>query len=117
LEVNLLGKHFGEPYDPELRTSEHGSKLYTAWRAMRKHPHCEEWESFLNFYTWSMQNDYSLGARLHLLYDTKPYCPENCIWYTRHREEDDPLPPAEWAEVWNETVNRIRKHYGMPPLG
>lgn len=112
-----MGKRCGEPYDPELRTSEHGSKLYSAWRNLRRHPHCEEWESFLPFYTWAMQSDFSLRARLRLLDERKPYCPENCIWYTAQSDDDDSLPPAEWAESWNKTVNRIRKHYGMPPLG
>ena len=112
-----MGKRCGEPYDPEIRNTEHGSKLYSAWRHLRRHPHCEEWESFLHFYTWAMQSDYSLGARLRLLDENKPYCPENCTWYVHQYEEDDPLPPAEWAEIWNKTVNRIRKHYGMPPLG
>ena len=31
-------------------------------------------------------------------------------------DEDDPPPPASWAEEWNKTVNRIRKFYGMPPV-
>lgn len=112
-----MGKYCGEPYDPELRTTEHGSRLYSTWRNIRKRPHCEQWESFLPFYNWSVKNNYSLGAKLRLIDKEKPYCPENCVWYSPKLDEDDPPPPPKWADEWNKTVNRIRKHYGMPPLG
>jgi hypothetical protein len=43
------------------------------------------------------------------------YCPENVFWHTPGLTEDV-MPTPDWADEWNKTVNRIRKHYGMPPL-
>jgi hypothetical protein len=99
-------------YDPTLRQTPHGEKLYTAWRRVRHNPHSVEWDEFPAFHDWAMENDYNLGDWLRLIDPEKPYGPENCVWYSPVRK---PLPP-EWADEWNRTVNRIRKHYGMPPL-
>lgn len=105
-----MGKFAGKPYDPELRRSEHGSRLYGVWRKLRRHPYCEEWNDFPAFYAWAIHNGYSLRSTLKRLDKNKPYGPDNCVWNTKN-----PVDP-EWADVWNATVNRIRKHYGMPPL-
>lgn len=109
-----MGKRCGEPYDPELRTSEHGSRLYNAWRSMRKHPHIIEWESYSVFHTWAVYNGYTLDSWLRRIDESQPYAPENCVWYTS--EEDAPVDQKR-ADEWNAVVNRIRKHYGMPPIG
>lgn len=84
---------------------------------MKKRPHCEAWDSFPDFYTWSVQNDYTLGARLRLIDDFEPYSPENCVWINPKDDMNDLEFRQCWADKWNETVNRIRKYYGMPPLG
>ncbi len=108
-----MGKRYGEPYDPKIRTSEHGSLLYNFWRRVRKHPHCEEWDYYPTFYDWAIHNGYTLGAPLRLIDKSKPYSPKNCVWYAD--EKDMTIDEARAAE-WNAVVNRIRKHYGMPPL-
>ena len=105
----------GRPYDPEIRRTEHGQRLYAVWKKMRKSPHCEEWDDFIGFYTWAMQSDYVLGAWLRLHDEGEMYCPDNVFWYFPGSTEDV-IPTLEWADEWNKTVNRIRKHYGMPPL-
>lgn len=107
----------GERYDPELRTSESGSRLYNAWRSMRKHPHIDLWESYSVFHTWSVYNGYTLGSWLRRIDETLPYGPDNCVWYITD-DNDRPLDAEERkrADEWNAVVNRIRKHYGMPPL-
>ena len=101
-------------YDPALRKTEHGERLYTAWKSARKHPHCEEWEYFPAFYNWAMQSDYEVGWWLRRIDINKPYEPGNCVWYPSGANEKTVSP--EWIDNWNKTVNRIRKHYGMPPL-
>lgn len=106
---------YGRSYDPEIRKTERGSRLYATWKKMRLSPHCEEWDDFLGFYTWAMKSDYVLGAWLRRHDDTLMYCPENVFWHIPGSTEDV-MPTLEWADEWNKTVNRIRKHYGMPPL-
>ena len=109
-----MGKYIGEPYDPAIRETEHGSKLYQFWRKVRRNPHCEEGEYFPNFYAWAMQSGYEVGAWLRRIDADKPYEDSNCFWYTPGI--DDKKIPVSWIDDWNKTVNRIRKHYGMPPL-
>jgi hypothetical protein len=100
-----------------MRESEHGAKLYNAWRKIRRSPHCEEWSCYPPFYNWAMQNGYVMGAWLRLINETGEYSPDNCKWHIPGSKDDDPILPETWADEWNKTVNRIRKHYGMPPLG
>jgi hypothetical protein len=103
-----------KPYDPGLRKTEHGSKLYQTWKKINQNPHCEEWEYFPTFYEWAMQMGYEIGAWLKREDVNGPYSPQNCFWYLP-RESSDSIP-KESLDKWNKTVNRIRKHYGMPPL-
>ena len=109
-----MGKRIGEPYDPKLRKTELGSKLYQIWKRIRKSPHCEEWDNFQVFYEWAMKSGFEDGVWLRKRYTDKPFTPDNCEWYTVNVEKEH-IPP-EWADSWNKTVNRIRKYYGMPPL-
>lgn len=109
-----MSKHVGEPYDPALRQTEYGSKLYQTWRKVRKDSHCEEWEYFPTFYAWAIQSGYTLGAWLRRIDKSKPYEEGNCTWYISGENENYVSP--EWVGTWNKTVNRIRKYCGMPPL-
>ena len=105
----------GRPYDPEIRKTEHGSRLYAVWKKLRLAPHWEDWDDFLGFYTWVMQSDYVLGAWLRRYDEADMYCPDNVFWHIPG-EPDNTEPTLEWADEWNKTVNRIRKYCGMPPL-
>jgi hypothetical protein len=96
-----------------MRTTEHGSRLYSAWKRLRAHPHCEEWESYQVFYTWAIYNGYSLGAWLRLIDPEKPYGPDNCHWIL---DDKASAPDPTRAKEWNDAINRIRKNLGMPPL-
>lgn len=110
-----MGKRCCAPYDPALRQTEHGSRLYCIWKRIRQCPHCEEWEDFPTFLAWAM-HDYTLGARLRLIDESGVYCPDNVQWYIRGGCDDEEGDYLEFVDEWNRTVNRIRKHYGMPPL-
>lgn len=99
-----------KPYDPGLRKTEHGSKLYEIWKRIRKSPHCTEWDYFPTFYEWAMEEEYEQGAWLRRIDSNTPYGPDNCLWYITSTDA------ALWKAKWNETVNVIRKYYGMPPL-
>ena len=109
-----MGKYASIPYDPALRQTEHGSKLYQCWRKVRQNPHCDEWDYFPTFYKWAMQSGYQVGAWLQRIDPDKPYESSNCTWYTPVSNRNK--IPNKWADGWNKTVNRIRKYYGMPPL-
>lgn len=108
----------GKQYDPALRKSEHGSRLYETWKRVRRHPHCEEWDNFPTFYTWAIRSGYTVGAWLRLADKSDTYSPDGCEWYIPHEddEHEDVPDPLAWEDEWNRTVNRIRKYYGMRPL-
>ena len=78
-----------------------------------------EFEEFPGFYRWAMKNGYTVGAKL-LKYDlNEPYTPDNCFWIPHSERVENPtVPPLdhEWTKKWDETVNRIRLHYGMEPI-
>lgn len=109
-----MSKHRGDPYDPAIRKTEHGKKLYVTWVKIVSYPHTDDWDFFPTFYEWAMNTGYELGAWLRRIDKKGAYSQENCAWYMP-KEEKDYIPP-EWADEWNRTVNRIRKHYGMPAL-
>jgi hypothetical protein len=109
----MARRAYGEPYDPEMRVSELGSRLYQTWRRMRKHPHVGEWDYYPTFYHWSIESGYSLGTRLCQVDESVPFGPDNCLWHIQEQSESS---DKEWVYEWNRAVNRIRKHYGMPPL-
>ena len=108
-----MSKQIGEPYDPVLRLTDEGQRIYNAWRKVRKHPHCEEWDYFPTFYDWSMQNGFTLDTYIHFIDDGRTLGPANCVWQD---VGDKKIKKGSWVDNWNRSVNRIRKHYGMPPL-
>lgn len=112
-----MARHkYGESYDPELRKTEYGKNLYHTWRRIRRHPHCEEWDYFPTFYEWAINTDYQVGAWLQRIDDSKPFSETNYKWYVTGDCSRNYLYDEKWIADWNKAVNRIRKHYGMPPL-
>ena len=109
-------------YDPEMRMSEHGRRLYCHWKnKVHRGTDCPEFLTFIGFYNWAMENGYTVGARLCRYDRDEPFSPDNCFWvqsgereYTR--EYTRMSTHKELEKQWDDTVNRIRLHYGMEPL-
>lgn len=101
-------------YDPELRLSEHGARLYDYWRRIRRNSTIDPaFREYIDFYNWAMDADYDVGSLLKRYDDRLPYGPENCYWQLR---EEDELWAEKWCKRWDATVNKLRKHFGLPPL-
>lgn len=91
--------------------------LYEKWLKVRFRSG-PEFKSFQRFLEWSKASGYTFGAVLKR-HDTKlPCSPDNCYWLVIRSELNIARTKEEQAMVhkWNETVNRIRKVYGMPPI-
>lgn len=101
-------------YDPALRRTESGKRLYYYWKQVRKKSYSPEWDSFPNFYEWAMANGFILNAKLLLIDATLPYSPDNCAWKTKEVPEES--ISRKRADEWDAVVNRIREQMGLPPL-
>ena len=105
-------------YDPEMRTSYHGRRLYHYWKKIKGETNSKEFMEYPGFFKWAMQNGYTIGAKL-FRYDDEPFSPTNCYWVSKDANADKKAAPKrdyERERKWNETVNRIRLHYGLEPL-
>jgi hypothetical protein len=101
-------------YDPELRKSEHGARLYEYWRRIRRPgPIDPAFAQYIDFYNWAMDAGYELGSWLRRYDDQLPYGPDNCYWEPR---DGEPLWAEEWRKKWDDTVNKLRGQFGLPPL-
>ena len=54
--------------------------LYNLWKSRKhkNHAWCEEWQDFLVFRDWCLNNGYSDGSHIALKDFTKEYSPDNC---------------------------------------
>lgn len=123
-------------YDGRSRT-----KLYKSWENMKRRCNypdklhakyykeihiCKEWESFDNFRDWALHNGYIEGLTLERLDITKGYCPKNCTWIPKEKQNINRRNKShlvicgidksftEWAKEYgiNETTIRMRIKYG-----
>ena len=106
-------------YDPIMTTGEHGRRLYPAWKRIKGKTDAPEFKEYPGFYKWAMENGYTIGAMLYRRNPDGPYSSENCFWVSRSTktaEEKRVSRDEEWEKLWDDTVNRIRRHYGMDPI-
>ena len=106
-------------YDPEMRNTEHGGRLYAYWKRIKGSDISQEFKKYTDFYAWAMQNGYTLGAKLFKHDQDEPYGPDNCYWIPRSEWVNNPPAPSRdyvFEQKWDETVNRIRRYYGMEPI-
>ena len=102
-------------------------KLYCSWRDMLRrcydersvsYPNyggrgitvCEEWHTFRPFRDWAFQSGYEEGLSIDRIDNDIGYCPENCCWTTRKRQNNNKrsnirieydgrnMTASEWAE-------------------
>ena len=75
-----------------------------------------EFESFDDFYNWSIESGWEYGKKLRRLNSNEGYTRENCIWmdaeYARRYDRRDYFS----VDKWDETVARIRECLkNLPP--
>lgn len=110
-------------YDPQLRKTEHGSRLYAYWKRIHRDSDSPEFQTFPSFFNWAMSNEYTLGAKLMKYDEFEPFGPDNCFWLAKcecvgigHGLGATIDRNLTWERKWDETVNRIREHFGMEPI-
>lgn len=102
-------------YDPVLKETPEWKSLYAKYKN-KTYKKIEGFADFVAFYNWAMESGFEIGAKLARFDESKPYCESNCYW---EMPKEQRLYGAELRasmEKWNETVNRIRVHYGMEPF-
>ena len=96
-----------------------GYKIYQCWYRIRhKYDLCPAWESFGPFYKWAIKNHGGESGMAFFVKDPSKQCgPDNCVFCERDHARKENSENSAYIRKWNTTVNRIRKHYGMSPIG
>lgn len=106
-------------YDKSIRETPDFKPLYDRWQKIKKEGLHPDFAEFPKFFKWSIKHGFVPGAHLIRLDNSKPYGPKNCKWNVACHKDQGHIygdEQREWIKKWNETVNRIRKHYGMEPV-
>ena len=106
---------FDRKYEREIIESEEGQRLYQHWqKKVKKNTDSPEFTTFQGFYKWAMESGFVIGANLYRRNAEEPYTPDNCVWIVGEKRFN--TRDAEFEKRWNNTVNRIRRYYGMEPF-
>lgn len=82
------------------------TRLYKIWKGMRKRCNnknsvgyknyggrgigiCSEWDNFVNFYDWSIRNNYAESLTLDRINNDGNYEPSNCRWATMKQQSNN----------------------------
>jgi hypothetical protein len=65
---------------------------------------------------WATLSGYAIGDKLMRHDDDLPYSPQNCYWKKPSDDEITAEWALEWCERWDNTVSKIRRQLGLPPL-
>jgi hypothetical protein len=115
--MNEMPRH-SVVYDKELKDTQEFKTLYGRYHSWSTRIYRDIFPTFQEFYDWSMSNNFVCGARLARKDPSKPYTQDNCLWVLPEGKEQH-MTVDERKEIidrWNETVNRIRVHYGLEPF-
>jgi hypothetical protein len=107
-------------YDPEIRGGEIGERLYACWKRVKGKTDDPVFSDYASFYEWAMDAGYTIGALLYRRNPDGPYTSDNCFWVARSSKSIEGKRvdrDKEWEKAWDDAVNRIRRHYGMEPIG
>lgn len=97
------------------RDSAHNAITYV-YRKIKGAALSVEFESFDDFYNWSIESGWEYGKKLRRLNSNEGYSRDNCIWMdaekARRYDSRDDLDIIRW----NDTVTRIRENLkNLPP--
>ena len=99
-------------YDQDFMKSQEGMSLHSRWKKIRNQ-RCAEWDDFMAFVNWALDNGFSMDAQLKRYDSREEFKPGNAYF---HEPVDGCTTTEESIKRWNDTVNKIRVHFGMKPL-
>lgn len=111
--------------------------LYSTWKGMRQRCNdknhirynryggrgiqvCNEWNDYMKFYYWSIENGYEKGKQLDRINNDADYTPNNCRWVTafennnnknnvkRFEIEGVVHTLSEWCQIYNIKKSTVR---------
>lgn len=102
-----MGAH--SDYDPKIKETEVGAKLYRSWSSLPRNNCSPEFLSFGSFYKWAMENGGdNLDTYMARIEKDKEYGPDNCVFMPVGYVRD-----VAFICKWNKTVNVFRRHFGL----
>ena len=109
-------------YDKAIVTGAIGTSLYNRWKIIKDQTDDPTFKDYKKFYKWALESGYVAGARLFRRDIDEPFSCYNCFFVIPTQTEGTGKPLLQgawgvnWIKQWDETVNRIRVHFGMEPI-
>lgn len=105
-----------QKHDTSVYRTKGCRSLYARWCRLHKSEFGAEFKDYEVFYEWSLAAGYKYGALLLRRNPELPHSPDNSYWEIPGDVVIKGKMTERWVALWNETVNRIRLHYGLPPV-
>lgn len=77
---------------------------------------CDEWQEFIEFYNWSVNNGYKENLTLDRIDNDGNYYPENCRWVTRYVQNNNTRRNV-FVEFHGQkmTIAQLAKNFNLSP--